>query len=110
LKTQIKEIKNIRNKLQFFKGHNGGGFDLNLNDPDFTEQQLIEIHATRHILVHNMGVVDKKYIADVSDTALPEDEERPLPDEYITASFKALNNFVMFLKQRIEEKFCGIAD
>ncbi len=104
LRSQMESIKGIKKKLKFLESR----FRLSLKNSGFAEKQLIEIHETRNILVHNMGVVDKNYIKKVECTKLKENEDRPLTDEYVIKSVNALNQFATFLWSQIEKKFCDL--
>lgn len=42
---------------------------------------LVEFDATRHILVHNRGVVDRRYLARVTTSASRVGDKRTLPLE-----------------------------
>ncbi len=106
LKAQMKAIKGFSYKLSFLKDN----LEVNLNHLDFKELQLLELHQTRNILVHNMGIVDEGYRQNVEGTQLHEDEQRPLPDDYVDDAIHALNNAVLHLKSEFLEKFCGVAD
>ena len=46
-------------------------------------EQLIEIIETRNIIVHNSGIVSKKYIKNVSNTKLTEGELRIVDEVYL---------------------------
>jgi hypothetical protein len=106
LKAQMEAIKGFSYKLSFLKEN----LKVNLNHLDFRELQLRELHQTRNILVHNMGIVDEGYTRNIQGAQLHEDEERPLPDDYVDDAIHALNNAVLHLKSEFLEKFCGVVD
>jgi len=110
LKAQMRVLKPFDAKMSFIKGYeNGAGLHINLSSPDFRESQLIEIHQTRHILVHNLGYVDEGYITKVPGTEFKDSQRRSLSDEYVTESLHALNNAVSHLLFEFLERFCGVA-
>jgi hypothetical protein len=110
LRAQMGSLKPFDAKIPFVKGcENGAGLHINLNRPAFRESQLIEIHQTRHILVHNLGYVDAGYITKVPGTEFKDGQRRSLSDEYVTESLHALNNAVSHLLFEFLERFCGVA-
>jgi hypothetical protein len=106
LKAQIEAIKGFPRKLSFLRDN----LRINLNHQNFRELQLKEIHQTRHILVHNMGIVDAEYREKGGDNRLCEDDERPLPDSYVCDSVRTLNLAVAYLHFEFLKKFCGAVD
>lgn len=52
-------------------------------EPDHLFHALVEFDATRHILVHNRGIVDRRYIDQVPSSAWRIGQKRPLPLEQL---------------------------
>lgn len=66
--------------------------------------QLIEIRATRNLIVHNSSIINKIYLDIVKDSTLPEGLKRPITLEYFEESTDLHQLFFSILCEEIESK------
>lgn len=86
----------------------GGNLKISLDTENFKGKELKEIVATRHIITHNRGIVDDKYLKEVArNPAFRSGEERPINDQYFEDSVRILNSAVVYLGLALTEKYCG---
>ena len=70
---------------------------------------LTEMFQTRHVLVHNRGMIDNRYIHRVSGTQFKEGQKRPLDGAYIRHCFDLLIDFCGFVDEQIGAKLASSA-
>ena len=86
----------------------GGNLKISLDTENFKGKELKEIVATRHIITHNRGIVDNKYIKEVArNSAFRLGAERTVDDQYFEDSMKILNSAAVYLCLALTEKYCG---
>jgi hypothetical protein len=106
VQEQLKDLKqkSLKNKLAFIAGN----LKISLDSENFKGKELKEIVATRHIITHNRGIVDDKYLKDLGRNALfRSGEERPVDDQYFEESVSILTSAVVYLCLELTETYCG---
>lgn len=76
------EFRSIQVKLGFLEDTLG----VSMADLPGTPADLNELYATRNLLVHNRGVVNRRYVQSVRSTRLRVGEIRRVDDEYVRAA------------------------
>jgi len=81
--------------------------------PDFDDKHLqtesvIEIFETRHIIVHNGGIVSQRYIQKIPKSDFAVDDERPIDDKYLRDSHRTINFSALRLCGLFLKEFCGV--
>jgi hypothetical protein len=94
-----KEIINLgygstRDKFEFMEKN------LKINFDEYVThiEKLNEIYETRHLWVHNKGIVNQKYIKAISDPKFKPDETRTVTDEYLDDSIETILIISEYLK------------
>jgi len=84
IRQQVRDLeyRSIQIKLRFMADTLGVG----LEDAPPTPADLDELYATRNLLVHNRGVVNRRYLRDVRNSPLRIGDVRRVDDEYVHAA------------------------
>ncbi|MBI4962139.1 MAG: hypothetical protein HY913_02580 [Desulfomonile tiedjei] len=69
------------------------------------EDQLYEIHATRNLLVHNMGIVSQRYYNARGFRCYEVGQERPIDNDYVNTSLNTLYNVAGRVWLGLRERF-----
>lgn len=85
-------------------------FKVNLNDSGVSSETIVEIIATRNIHVHNMGIVNRRYIESVKESKLKVGVYKSITKEYLRASFGQIGAFVKFIDAEMQRKYLASND
>lgn len=66
--------------------------------------ELIEIRATRNMVVHNSGIINKLYLDVVENSSFTDGQKRPITVEYFEQSTELVQLFFYTLSEEIERK------
>jgi len=70
-----------------------------------TPADLEELYATRNLLVHNGGVVNRKYLSLVRGSRLRVGETRPVDDEYVHAAIATVQGVGEYLYRSLVSRY-----
>lgn len=103
--AKLKSLKNFKAKLKFFQNQ----LDIPFVDPEFSVHCLQAVHQVRHVLVHNKGIVDKKFIKEAHNegygTDYHEGDYITLSGDYMDKAIHAINMAETYLHQKLSEKY-----
>lgn len=80
------------------------GIDFSVAPEGVDTEAVLEIIATRNILMHNSGIVDGRYLARVPSPTFEPGQKRPITPRYIGDSLGALDNFRVYVDNLTGEK------
>lgn len=80
-------------------------FNINFKSLDIKKNEIIEIHQTRHIVIHNNGVVDKDYIKKVNNSKFNVGDKRTLEKKYIKKSTHKLLKLILYISKQLQKNF-----
>jgi tRNA G37 N-methylase TrmD len=83
--------------------YEGKGIPLIVKSED--NQKIIELIATRNIIVHNRGRIDEKYLRTVSTSTYKIGDYRLLVGGDLISTLSILNSIVSSTDQAITQKF-----
>ncbi len=93
----------IQAKLRFVSDTLG----INLRVGPVPVAELDELYATRNLLVHNGGIVNRKYLSVVRSSSLRVGEPRPVEDDYVREAISAIQRTGEFLYAALLERYAG---
>lgn len=79
------------------------GFDIKC--PKISKDEIAELFQTRNIIIHNSGVVNKKYIDKVVNSRFTEGSLREIEPDEIYLVIEKLMGLTFFLDGKVKEKF-----
>lgn len=68
-------------------------------------EQLIEIHARRNLLVHNGGIINRRYLEAVPDTSGVVGQQLRISEEYWAETVEALSNVARHASEHLVRKY-----
>jgi hypothetical protein len=92
IEAQMNELaknRSIQHKLDYLKRllkkYRGNSAEIDLD-----VERICEFFETRNLLVHNRGVIDKRYVQKTNNHEFRVGDQRTVSDEYLAASRKAM--------------------
>jgi len=80
-------------------------FNITLDDSGVSTERIVEIMATRNIHVHNMGIVNRRYLESVKDGKLKLGAYKSITREYLRVSFDSIRTLVKFIDAEVQRKY-----
>jgi hypothetical protein len=80
-------------------------FNISLDDSGVSAERIVEIMATRNIHVHNMGIVNRRYLESVKDGKLKVGAYKSITREYLRDSFDSIRTLVEFIDAEVQRKY-----
>ena len=92
------------NKLNY-AAYLNNKFDIDVSDLRVNAEAIVEIRATRHIHIHNKGIIDEKYIKQVKDSEFKFGDYRPVTQDYLKDSIDLVHRLAKFINEKVQEKY-----
>lgn len=106
-KRELNELsyKSIKDQADFYSER----FGLALEDSGVSISELIEMHTTRNVLVHNNGVVNHIYLEQLPSTTYKLGDELLVDSTYFYSVALRLDKVVEFISIHLNNKFTKLA-
>jgi hypothetical protein len=99
---KIKALKPLKEKVRFFRNQMG----MDFIHQKFSVDELNEMHAERHLIVHNNGIVDKKYLLQTAGHAQYCVGDRvEVSDEYLEKAMTMVVQAAFYVYVELAKKF-----
>ncbi len=95
----------IQAKLRFIADTLG----ITLKEAPETPADIDELYATRNLLVHNGGIVNRKYLSLVRGSPLKIGDQRPVTDDYVRAALTTAQTIGEYLYRALMTHYAGEA-
>mgnify|MGYP001155749813 CR=1 FL=1 len=80
-------------------------FNIDLSASGVSAGKLNEIMQTRHIHVHNRGIVNRRYLDSVKDSKLRVGAYKSITREYLRDSINSIRTLVGFIDAEVQRKY-----